>query len=175
VSSSSTSAAGSETIGARPIPELHGVRDVWPRGDRLEAIRSAGSDYKRRFKSQGRVSGVRAVNIAAAPYPVQYAFHGAVLAPHAPMLSIVNRMVVVQYEDWEGTPRTLPDLAGHRFVLFGPPDTRELLRLIGPRGEESIRISGPLVVDDLAFGTDAVAAGAGPERGPVCRRRHRRR
>lgn len=107
MSSSSTSAAGSETIGARPIPELHGVRDVWPRGDRLGAIRSAGSDYKRRFKSQGRVSGVRAVNIAAAPYPVQYAFHGAVLAPHAPMLSIVNRMVVVQYEDWEGTPRTL--------------------------------------------------------------------
>jgi len=103
----STSAAGPETIGARPIPELQGVRDIWPRGDRLEAIRSAGADYKRRFTSQGKVLGVRAVNIAAAPYPVQYAFHGAVLAPHAPTISIVNRMVVVQFEDWAGTPRTL--------------------------------------------------------------------
>src|SRR5580692_6780641 len=29
-----------------------------------------------------------------------------------------------------GTPRTLAELARHRFVLFGPPDARETLRLI---------------------------------------------
>jgi DNA-binding transcriptional LysR family regulator len=61
----------------------------------------------------------------------------------------------------EGTPRTPADLARHRFVLLGPPDVRETLRLTGPNGDESIKIGGPLIVDDLAFGTDAVAAGVG--------------
>ncbi len=61
----------------------------------------------------------------------------------------------------EGTPRTLADLERHRFVLFGPPDARETLRLIGPRGEETVHVTGQLVIDDLAFGTDAVATGIG--------------
>jgi hypothetical protein len=103
----SITAAGPDTIGARVIGELQGVRDVWPRGERLESIRAAGAEYKQRFSSQGQITALRTVNIAAAPYPVQYAFGGAVLAPHAPMISIVNRMVIVQYQDWEGTPRTL--------------------------------------------------------------------
>ncbi|MDB4982345.1 MAG: transcriptional regulator, LysR family, partial [Myxococcales bacterium] len=30
-----------------------------------------------------------------------------------------------------GTPRTLADLSRHRFVLFGPPDTRRALKLTG--------------------------------------------
>jgi DNA-binding transcriptional LysR family regulator len=60
-----------------------------------------------------------------------------------------------------GTPKALPDLARHRFVLFGPPDTRGTLRVVGPHGEESVAVAGPIIVDDLAFGADAVAAGIG--------------
>lgn len=60
-----------------------------------------------RFKAQGQVRAVKSVDIAAAPYPVTYAFHGAVSVPTLPLISMINRMVVVQYDDWDGVPRTL--------------------------------------------------------------------
>jgi hypothetical protein len=96
-----------ETIGARPIPELDGVHDVWPRGERLKAVRDAAAAYKQRFKAQGQIRAVKAIPIAAAPYPTTYAFHGAARAPATPFVSIVNRMIVVQYDDFEGRMRTL--------------------------------------------------------------------
>lgn len=95
------------SVGARPIGEFDGVHDVWPRGERLRAVREAASAYKERFKAQGEVRAVQSVDIAAAPYPVQYAFHGAVSVPTLPLISMINRMVVVQYDDWNGTARTL--------------------------------------------------------------------
>ena len=94
-------------IGARTIPEFDGVHDVWPRGDRLVAVRDAAAAYKVRFKEQGTVRAVKSVDVAAAPYPVKYAFHDAVSVPSLPLISMINRMVVVQYDDWNGTPRTL--------------------------------------------------------------------
>lgn len=96
-----------DRIGARGVPELEGVHDIWPRGERLSAVREAAAAYKERFVRQGQVRAVRSVDIAAAPYPVAYAFHGAVTAPHLPLIAMINRMVVVQYDDWHGTPRTL--------------------------------------------------------------------
>jgi DNA-binding transcriptional LysR family regulator len=60
-----------------------------------------------------------------------------------------------------GTPRRVSELARHRFVLFGEPNTREHLRLTGPDGEETVRVQGPLVVHDMAFAADVIAAGIG--------------
>jgi len=96
-----------EEIGARAIPEFDGVHDVWPRGKRLAAVREAAEKYKRRFKEQGTVTGVKSVDVAGAPYPVNYAFNGAVRPPYIPLITMINRMVVVQYEDRNGTTRTL--------------------------------------------------------------------
>lgn len=94
-------------IGARPIPEFDGVHDIWPRGDRLAAVRAAAEAYKPRFKAQGRIKAVKSVDIAAAPYPVSFAFHGAVDVPHLPLIAMINRMVVVQYDDFDGRHHTL--------------------------------------------------------------------
>jgi len=60
-----------------------------------------------------------------------------------------------------GTPRRFSDLASHRFVLMGEANQRNELRLTGPAGEETLRIDGPLVVHDMAFAADAIAAGVG--------------
>lgn len=106
-STAETQTTDVRTLGARSIPEFDGVHDVWPRGDRLEAVRSAAAEYKKRFKAQGQVTAVKSVDIASAPYPVKYGFNTAVIAPHMPLIPIINRMVVVQYEDWDGRPRTL--------------------------------------------------------------------
>lgn len=94
-------------IGARVIPEFEGVHEIWPRGERLTAVRHATEIYKERFTSQGLVHAIKSVDIAAAPYPVKYAFHDAVSVPTLPLISMINRMIVVQYDDWNGTPRTL--------------------------------------------------------------------
>src|SRR4029077_7815087 len=83
-----------------------GLYDIWPRGKRLEEIRAASERYKRRFKGQGVVHAVRAVDLANAPYLVKYAFHGAARSL-SPYISITNRMVVVRYEDFSGRSRTL--------------------------------------------------------------------
>lgn len=60
-----------------------------------------------------------------------------------------------------GKPQRVSDLAGHRFVLFGEAHDREHLRLTGPQGEEVVKIDGPLVVHDMPFAADAIAAGIG--------------
>jgi DNA-binding transcriptional LysR family regulator len=60
-----------------------------------------------------------------------------------------------------GTPRRVSDLAKHRFILFGEPHQRERLRLVGPSGEETVDIRGPLVVHDMPVAADAAIAGIG--------------
>jgi len=96
-----------EAIGARAIPEFDGVHDVWPRGKRLAAVREAAAAYKARFTSQGQIHAVRSVDIATAPYPTGFGFHGAAIAPHVPMISMMNRMTVVEYDDFAGRRRLL--------------------------------------------------------------------
>jgi DNA-binding transcriptional LysR family regulator len=60
-----------------------------------------------------------------------------------------------------GRPRRVSDLARHRFVLFGEPHVREQLRLTGPDGEEAVQVQGPVVVHDMSFAADVIAAGVG--------------
>jgi DNA-binding transcriptional LysR family regulator len=60
-----------------------------------------------------------------------------------------------------GKPRRVSELGRHRFVLFGDPHQRETLRLTGPQGEETVKVQGPLVVREMSFAADAIAAGVG--------------
>ncbi len=101
-----TTAGSAQEVGFRPIEEFEGLFDVWPRGERLTRIRDAAERYRERFKAQGEVLGVRSVDIATAPYITKYAFHGAARSV-SPYLSMTNRMVVVQFEDFAGERRTL--------------------------------------------------------------------
>jgi hypothetical protein len=101
-----TEAPGIEALGARPIEEFAGVHDVWPRGERLEAVRSAAIAYRERFSAGGEIHGVRTYDIAAASYPTKFAFHGAAVSAN-PYVSIVNRTLIVQFDDFAGQRRTL--------------------------------------------------------------------
>lgn len=82
------------------------MRGVWPRGPRLEAIRQAAHAFRERFSSGQVIHAVRSVDIAAAPYPTRYALGGAAISLN-PFVSIINRMVVVQFEGFDGASRTL--------------------------------------------------------------------
>jgi len=60
-----------------------------------------------------------------------------------------------------GRPQTLAAIATHRCVLFRARSGRATWTLTGPNGDESVEVTGPLSVDDLAFAARAVAAGMG--------------
>ena len=95
-----------ETLGLRPIEEFAGVYDIWPRGDRPQAIREAAHAFRARFRPAGEVRAIRTVDLVAAAYPTLFAFGGAAKGLN-PYVSILNRLVVVQFEDFEGEVKTL--------------------------------------------------------------------
>jgi hypothetical protein len=90
----------------RSVPEFAEANRVWPRGDRPEAIREAASAFRERFTAGGEVVAVKTVPLVAAPYPLRFAFGRAAWGLN-PFIIIVNRLVVVQFFDFDGVLRTL--------------------------------------------------------------------
>ena len=95
-----------ETVGIRPFHEFDESHAMWPRGQRLDAIRSGAESFRERFKAQGQVRAVRTVDLVSAGYPVKFALGGAAKAIN-PFINIRNRLVVVQFEDFQGETKTL--------------------------------------------------------------------
>ena len=96
-----------ESPGAvRPFDDFKEAYEVWPRGDRLDAIRAAAASFKRRFRQQKQVLGVRTYELIAAPYPTKLAFAGATMSL-TPFVSLMPRVAVIQFEDFEGQRKTL--------------------------------------------------------------------
>jgi len=92
--------------GMRRLDDFAEARETWPRGDRLAALRQAAVGFRERFKAQGQVRAVKSVDLAAAAYPIRFAFHGAARGLNL-YGTLVNRLVVVQYDDFDGNRRTL--------------------------------------------------------------------
>jgi hypothetical protein len=96
-----------EKLGIRPFHEFDEAAEVWPRGDRIEAIRAGAARFRERFATpENRIRAVQTVNLASAAYPVSFAFHGAARSLN-PYINILNRLVIVQFEDFDGVVRTL--------------------------------------------------------------------
>lgn len=65
------------------------------------------------------------------------------------------------YLERHGRPETLADVSRHSCVLFRAHGGHATWTLMGPKGEESVDVAGPMSADHLAFVARAVAAGAG--------------
>jgi hypothetical protein len=133
--------ANPEAIGLRPVPEFDGVYETWPRGRRPEVIREAAAAFRERFATpENRVRGVRTIDIASAPYPLKFAFGGAAKGAN-PYINIINRLQVVQFEDFDGRLRTL---AYEPTVTEGPQEA--------PFYEQMLRFPLPdSIADFLAY------------------------
>ncbi len=90
----------------RRTEEFEAIHDLWPRGDRPEAIRTAAERFRPRFKEQGEVLSVQTVDLVAAGYPTTFAFGGAAKGIN-PFVSITNRLVVIRFEDFNGNEKVL--------------------------------------------------------------------
>jgi hypothetical protein len=96
-----------EKLGLKPFSEFDEANATWPRGDRPAAIREAAAEFRARFATEdNRVRAVRTVDIASAGYPLKFAFGGAAKGAN-PYVNIINRLQVIQFEDFEGRLRTL--------------------------------------------------------------------
>jgi hypothetical protein len=95
-----------ETIGVRPFHEFDEANATWPRGERLDAIRSAAEEFRGRFKEQGQVTAVRTIDLVTAGYPTRFALGGAAKGLN-PFINITNRLIVVQFLDFDGELKTL--------------------------------------------------------------------
>ena len=95
-----------ETYGFAAVEEFGEAQATWPRGDRPAALREAAGEFRERFKPAGEVHAIRTVDLVSAGYPVALAFHGAAHGIN-PFVNILNRLVVVQFNDFEGQRKTL--------------------------------------------------------------------
>jgi DNA-binding transcriptional LysR family regulator len=68
------------------------------------------------------------------------------------------------YLQRRGRPSTLTDLESHDCLVFGRQATTDEWKLIGPDGPVSVRVSGPVAANDLAFLRALAERGAG-----ICR------
>jgi hypothetical protein len=127
-----TIAKPEKTLGLKPFHEFDDANRTWPRGDRPAAIREAAAEFRARFATpENRIRGVRTVDIATAGYPVKFAFWGAAHSVN-PFINILNRLVVVQFEDFDGELKTL---AYEPTVPEGPAEAPFYEQLIERYGE----------------------------------------
>jgi hypothetical protein len=121
-----------EKLGLKPFDEFDAANETWPRGNRPAAIREAAGAFRARFATpENRIRGVRTVDLASAGYPVKFAFGGSAKAVN-PYINILNRLVVVQYEDFEGDLRTL---VYEPTVAEGPAEAPFYEQMISRYGE----------------------------------------
>jgi hypothetical protein len=121
-----------EKVGIKPATEFEQAASTWPRGDRPAAIREAATEFRARWATpENGVRGVQTVDIASAGYPAGFAFGGAAKGPN-PYVNIINRLQVIQYEDFEGR---LCTLAYEPTVAEGPAEAPFYEQMIARYGE----------------------------------------
>jgi DNA-binding transcriptional LysR family regulator len=75
--------------------------------------------------------------------------------------SELNLLAAPSYLRRRGTPKKLRDLASHDCLLYRPEAGKNIWRLTGPSGDESVEVTGPIGADDIPFLYRAALAGAG--------------
>lgn len=90
----------------RPFDDFDEARAVLPRGERPRALRNAAEGFRERFKAQGRIHAAKAVDLQLAGHLTRFALGGAARGVN-PYVAVVRRMLIVQFDDFDGVRRTL--------------------------------------------------------------------
>ena len=97
------------------ITDFDGSRDAASPMERLEAVRLAASEYRKKLLSQSNVKYYQSIDLVRAPYPTWYGYTGvfAQKSLSFPFLHLLNRLFIIQYIDFKGKIRV---------ILFSPTD-----------------------------------------------------
>ncbi len=135
----------------RPIDSFAGARSSLSPQHRLASVRERAVDFRNQLLADRPVPYYRSFSLVRVPYPVRYGLLNAcgygllnALRTPSPMLHIVNRMFVVQFQTDEG-PKTL---------LFSPSDVQRnretpffarMARGLGPLQAQAERFLAPML------------------------------
>jgi DNA-binding transcriptional LysR family regulator len=72
-----------------------------------------------------------------------------------------------EYLERRGRPKKVADLASHDTVLFRPRGGKQTWLFEGPKGTESVEVTGTFASDDFGFNARAITAGIGIGQLPV--------
>jgi hypothetical protein len=140
---------GDLPAGFRPISIFDEVNAIPEPGRQLEAIRSVAPEFRQWFRAQGQVAAVETCDLVATPFPRDYALWRAALSP-TPFVRIVNRMMVVQFVDFDGIRRTLLVEPTDSRLAENTPFFRALSDRFGPRIRDISVVWGKTVPEHLA-------------------------
>jgi hypothetical protein len=94
------------SLSFKTIPEFLIPEKIKSKGEKLESIRSASESFRKSFKKLGFASAVKTVDLISAAYPTKFAYANAAYNLN-PYVNINNRLVVIQFMDFENTLKTL--------------------------------------------------------------------
>ncbi|MBI3768602.1 MAG: hypothetical protein HY271_08925 [Deltaproteobacteria bacterium] len=130
------------------ITTFDGARDAAAPEERLREVRRRAARFRDEVLASGQVRYYRSFGLVRAPYPTRYAFTSvyAMNPLVTPILHILNRLFVVQYES----------AAGVKTLLFSPTDVernretpffKRLAASVGLLGDVGQRAFAPMLAD----------------------------
>jgi hypothetical protein len=140
---------GSLPPGARRIEVFDDANAITEPGRQLEAFRTEAPAFQQWFRAQGTVEAVATCDLVATPFPRDYALWRAALSP-TPFVRIFNRMMVVQFLDFDGVRRTMLVEPTDSRLAENTPFFRALSDRFGPRIRDLSVIWGRTVREHLA-------------------------
>jgi len=130
-------------VGARMFDDFREARTAPGPADRLREVRRRAAQFRERFLIEPSVLYYRSFGLIRVPYPTRYGLLNACRMP-TPMLHIVNRLFVVQFQT----------RAGVKTLLFSPSDVtrngetpffKRLSRSFGPFEDAGRRLLSPIL------------------------------
>jgi hypothetical protein len=88
------------------IQEFKSLNSISLKGEKLNQLKNSVDDFKKRFKQNGEIEGVKTVDLVSAAYPLAFAYAGAAIGVN-PYVNIVNRLVLVKFQDFNGESKIL--------------------------------------------------------------------
>jgi hypothetical protein len=129
--------------GSRTIDDFRGARSAPGPTDRLREVRRRAAQFRERFLEEPSVLYYRSFGLVRVPYPTRYALLNACRMP-TPVLHIVNRLFVVQFQTGGGV----------KTLLFSPSDVtrngetpffKRLARSFGPLEGPGRKLLSPIL------------------------------
>lgn len=112
------------TLGMQEITDFDGTRDAASPLNRLENVRCAAIEYRKKLLNQAGVQYYQSIDLVRAPYPTWYGYTGVFSQKSLafPFLHLLNRLFIIQYMDFNGALRVLlfspTDIANNRKTPF---------------------------------------------------------
>ncbi|MEG1490308.1 hypothetical protein [Acinetobacter sp.] len=129
-------------LGMQEIIDFDGARDAPSPAERLENVRVAAHQFRQKLMQQKDVGFYQSIDLVRAPYPTWYGYTGVFAQKSLtfPFLHLLNRLFVIQYQDFNGKLKVL---------LFSPTDvmnnrkTPFFERLAGALPESTFKVFAP--------------------------------